>query len=113
MGPGMDLNNLSEKMNFLLDISLEPRGTLIIDQLSWSMIGDWNHLTEGWVYLLFIPTIVALLFLLCWCMTQVNKPMANMHAYAWGYMFFTTFSLSIMVSLPFKIGNGDMLATWV
>jgi hypothetical protein len=30
----MDLNSLNEKMIFLLDISLEPQGTLIIDQLS-------------------------------------------------------------------------------
>jgi len=30
----MDLGTLSEEMIFLLDINLEPQGTLIIDQLS-------------------------------------------------------------------------------
>jgi hypothetical protein len=34
LGPGMDPGTLSEGMNFLLDINLEPQGTLIVDQLS-------------------------------------------------------------------------------
>jgi hypothetical protein len=34
----MDPGTLSEGMNFLLDINLEPQGNLIIDQL---MTHDW------------------------------------------------------------------------
>jgi hypothetical protein len=79
------------------------------------MVGGWAieiiSLMDG-VSPLFRPAIVALLFLLCWCMTQASKPMASMHACARGYRFFTfTISLSIMVTLHFKIGSGDMLAT--
>jgi hypothetical protein len=39
LGPGMDLDTFNEEIIFLLDVSLKPQGTLIIDQLSRLMIG--------------------------------------------------------------------------